>query len=132
MILVHALIAVPVTDITAARRKWMDENSEYVQLNRRNGKLLLDVLIPRIKLVTLLERIPTIKLVCAWNSATGKRMKGKILDLVEYLDAAEDETVDDGQGGITTRRPVAYRQTMQWLGHPPYAEDEEDEEPTEE
>ena len=51
MILVHALIAVPATDITPARRKWMDENSEYVQLNRRQGKLLLDVLIPRRKLV---------------------------------------------------------------------------------
>lgn len=109
---VTVLISCLVPSLTEAQRTALEARVEWTLVNRRLGRVMLDVVGDREDLTWLLGRLNAAaldpKVIARFRQEDGRRIAGQTIDVTEYLRVAPD--LPDGG------RPVAYRQVHGWLG----------------
>lgn len=107
--------------ITDAQRDQLQAlKASWVIVNRRLGRLLIDILGPRNELVAIRDKLIELgrdpKMIAVWD-ADGVIVQRGATATVDWLAVAEDVLTYDAAGNlISTTRPVAFRDTHRWAG----------------
>ena len=116
-----ALVSCLPTALTEAQREAIQRRRiEWVILNRRGGRVLLDMIGEKADLLWLVGKLTDAGLdpilLAAFNATTGKRIRTVPLNAVAWRAVAPDVVTVDAQGVVTLSRPTAYVQSHSWLG----------------
>lgn len=107
--------------ITDAQRDQLQAlQASWVIVNRRLGRLLIDILGPRNELVAIRNKLIELgrdpKMIAVWD-ADGVIAQRGANAAQDWLAVAEDVLTYDALGNlISTTRPVAFRDTHRWAG----------------
>lgn len=118
---VAALVSMLPTALTQAQRDQLRSKFEWVVLNQRGGRVLIDIQGDSADLVWLRGRLQAASLdpitIAVFRQDTGRRLPSVPIDVAAFLAVAPDiVTGYDGQGAPIFARPTSYAQVHTWLG----------------
>ena len=114
------------TNLTAAQRRALEDRVQWVVVNTRLGRALLDVIGQREDVQWVVDQLAAAgkdPIVCAaFRFDTGQRIKQVPINLAAYLAVAPDIQDFTNPQAPTWIRPTTYATRHKWLGWPDHNE----------